>query len=339
MHGNGMNKYFSLLEWVFPPQASSHAASVDWIYFALSAVTVVFTVGIALAIVVLAVKYRRQRPDQVGEDVHESHLVELTWTVIPLILCLGLFYWGTKVYLEHLPVPEDAMEISVVGKQWMWKFQHPGGRREINDLHLPLGRKIHLRMISQDVIHSVFIPAFRAKQDVLPMYYTSMWFEPTRIGEFHLHCTEYCGKDHSVMGGKVYVMEPSEYEHWLNSGTGMDAAPALPMVGSAPATGAGTNAAALRGKALYQSLACASCHLPDGKGQGPAYAGLYGSRVELADGSNVIADDNYIRESILNPTAKVVKGFSPTMPPYQGRVSEEEILDLIAYIKSEKGTP
>jgi len=336
---HGMNKPLTLLEWVFPPQASAHAASVDWIYFALSAVTVVFTVGVALAILVLAVKYRRLRPDQVGEDVHESHLVELTWTVIPLILCLGLFYWGTKVYLDHLPIPEDAIEISVVGKQWMWKFQHPGGRREINNLHIPLGRKVHLRMISQDVIHSLFVPAFRMKQDVLPLFYTSTWFEAIRPGEFHLHCTEYCGKDHSAMGGTVYVMQPADYDRWLSSGTGMDAPPALPVIGAGAAVAPTGSAAVLRGRQVYNSMACASCHLTNGKGQGPSHVGIFGSRRQFADGSNVIADDNYIRESILNPSAKIVAGYAPVMPPYQGRVSEEEILDIIAFIKSEKSTP
>jgi cytochrome c oxidase subunit 2 len=223
-----------------------------------------------------------------------------------------MFAWGAKVYVNLERPPADAMVINVVGKQWMWKLQHPEGVREINTLHIPVGRPIKLVMTSQDVIHSFFVPAFRTKQDVLPGRYTTSWFEAKQKGRFHIFCAEYCGTDHSKMIGEVVAMEPAEYQAWL-AGTVSDVPPAV------------------AGEKLFYSYNCQTCH-----GQrAPTLAGLYNRRVRLADGSTVLADDNYIRESILNPAAKIVAGYPGSlMPTYQGQLTEDQLLELIAYIKS-----
>ena len=296
----------------WPDQASNFAPEVDSVFAYLMAVTVFFTVLIFVAIVYLALKYRR-RPGVRPTPVHTSHTLELTWTVIPFLLCMVMFFWGAQVFVHMKTPPSDAMQIDVVGKQWMWKVQHPTGKREINELHVPLNRPIRLMMTSQDVIHSFYMPAFRVKQDVLPGRYTTQWFTPTKVGEYHLFCAEYCGTDHSRMIGKVVVMEPSDYQEWLaGSESGLSPVAA--------------------GEKLFNQFQCVVCH-----GQrGPGLAGLYGSTVRLSDGSSVRAEENYIRESILNPNAKIVAGFYPLMPTYAGQLTEEQVMELIAYIKSLK---
>lgn len=341
----------SILKQILPEQASVIASKIDAVYFALVGISVFFTVGVALAIIYLAARYRRRADDEVGHESHESAWLEITWTVIPLLICLGIFVWGTAVYFESRRVPPQAIEIAAVGKQWMWKFQHPNGRREINDLHIPRGVPVHIRVISQDVLHGLYFPAFRAKTDAVPLFYTSVAFEANQNGSFHIFCHQYCGKDHSVMTGTVYVMDPPEYEKWVQSGFGVDGASAIagapaasaePMMASAggvagkAAAGGDKNAAADRGRQLFTTLACNSCHTKTNTPVAPTHYGVFGTEIELADGSKVKVDDNYMRESILNPGAKLVKGYGPVMPGYQGRVTEEQILDLIAYMKTLK---
>jgi cytochrome c oxidase subunit 2 len=242
--------------------------------------------------------------------------LEVTWMVIPFVISMGIFGWGAKLYFSGNRPPAGAIEVRVVGKQWMWKFQHANGRREINALHVPRARPVKLTMISEDVIHSLFVPAFRVKQDVLPGRYSACWFEATRTGEFHLFCAEYCGTNHSRMTGRVIVMDPAEYEAWL-------------------AGGKANEPPAVAGKRLFEELRCQTCHRPEtGAARCPPLEGLYGQEVKLTGGETVVADDNYLRESILRPAAKVVAGFQPLMSSFDGQVDEEQLIQLIAYIKS-----
>jgi cytochrome c oxidase subunit 2 len=293
------------------------APQVDALFAFLMAVTAFFSLLIALLIVVLVVKYHHKTAaDRQGAP--DSHLLlELTWTGIPLGIAMIVFVWGAHVFYRMQVIPPDAIEIRVVGKQWMWKIQHPGGQREINDLHVPLGRPIALTMISEDVIHNFSIPAFRMKKDVLPGRYTRQWFEATKTGEYHLFCDQYCGTQHGGMIGRVVVMEPKDYETWLAH---WSASP-----------GAMTSS----GAELFQRMACASCHLSSGSGRGPSLSGVYGARVPLEDGRTVVADEDYLRESILKPAAKVVRGYQPIMPSYQNQLDEESVNALIAYIKGQ----
>lgn len=304
---------------ILPDQASTTAARVDHITIYLLIVATIFTVLIFLAILIFAIKYRRRPGQEVRLQApasgHGAMLLEITWTVIPLILMMIMFGWGASIYFEMSRPPDDAMNIYVVGKQWMWKVQHMEGQREINELHIPMGRAVRLTMTSEDVIHSFYVPAFRVKFDVLPGRYTTAWYKPTKPGKYHLFCAEYCGTLHSGMIGWVYVMEPAAYETWL-------------------AGGAGGESLAANGQKLFEYLACTNCHRTDRPGRCPNLEGLYGSKVLLTSGETITADEAYIRESILNPSAKVVAGFQNIMPTFQGLVTEEELLQLIEYIKS-----
>jgi cytochrome c oxidase subunit 2 len=296
-----------------PEQASSVAHQVDWLYYYLWAVTGFFTLLIFVLIVYLGLKYRRRSeamPAKVGTDMR----LELAWTIIPLIISMSIFIWGAGLYVKMSRVPADAMEVYVVGKQWMWKVQHPSGPREINELHVPLGRPVKLTMTSQDVIHSFYIPAFRVKQDVVPGRYSYQWFTPTKVGEYHLFCAEYCGTQHSGMIGRVVVMDQSAYQAWL--------------AGSVPEQGS----IATVGGRLFRDYGCATCH---GQ-QAPTMAGLYMSERKFTDGTTGVADDAYLRESILNASAKIVQGYPPIMPSYRGQLTEEQIVQLIEYIKTLK---
>lgn len=302
---------------LLPEQASTLAPSVDLLYFFLLGVATFFTVLIAVLIVYFSIKYRRG-----NRSVDRSHAsdhslrMEIIWMVVPLVFSMAIFTWGATLYYSEYRPPDSAMEIRVVGKQWMWKLQHPNGRREINELHVPVGQPVKLIMISEDVIHSMFVPAFRIKRDVLPGRYSSCWFEATRTGQFHLFCAEYCGTNHSRMVGRVIVMEPADYERWLSNAN----ADQSPIVA---------------GKRLFEELRCVSCHRPEGTtGRCPPLEGLFGREVKLADGSTVSADETYLRESILRPAAKVVAGFEPLMPSYDSQVDEEQLIQLITYIKS-----
>jgi cytochrome c oxidase subunit II len=299
---------------LFPPQASTVAARVDALYFFLIGISTFFSILIASLVVVFAVRYRRRSAEEMPQPIHGSMVLELTWTVIPLVIALGTFVWSADVFVSTRRVPPGAMEVYVVGKRWMWKTQHMTGQREINELHVPVGVPVKLTMTSEDVIHSFYIPAFRIKQDVLPGRYTTQWFEATSAGEYHLFCAEYCGTKHSQMIGSIRVMEPGAFATWLSGGA--------------------AGSPAEEGAKLFQSLACITCHRADAQGRGPRLEGLFGRTVRLAGGQTVVADADYIRESILTPSAKVVEGYQPIMPTFQGLVSEEGILQLLAYIQS-----
>ncbi len=298
-----------------PEQASTFAENVDALYGFLWALTVLFGVGITLTIFYFAVKYRRRSEDEIPRPVRPAMRLEIAWTVIPFIISMGIFAWGASIYYKMYRTPDEGLDIYVVGKQWMWKFQHLDGQREINELHIPYGRRVKLTMTTEDVIHSFYVPAFRIKMDVVPGKYSSVWFEPTKPGRYQLFCAEYCGTSHSGMIGWVDVMDSSEYQAWLSGG-------------------AGEGSLASSGQKLFQDLACNTCHKSDGQGRGPKLDGLFGSQVQLQDGQKVVADESYVRESILNPKAKIVAGFQAIMPTFQGLVSEEQLLQLIAYVRS-----
>ena len=299
-----------------PESASTIAGDVDALYFYISGVTVFFTLLISVVIIFFVIKYRRRNPFEIPRPIEGSTKLETLWSVIPLLIAMTIFFWGAKVYFAQYRPPKNAVEIYVVGKQWMWKFQHTTGQREINELHVPVGRKIKLIMTTEDVIHDLFVPAFRIKADVVPGKYTTQWFEATKPGRYHLFCAEYCGMNHSGMGGWVVVMEPTEFENWL-SGNANQMSPAA------------------AGQQMFESMGCASCHGANGEGgRGPALLGLSGSNVTLNNGQTVKADEAYLRESILNPQAKIVTGFGPIMPSFQGQMNEEQLLQVVAYIKS-----
>lgn len=300
---------------LFPEQASTFASKVDALYFFALAVTAFFTLGIFVGVLYLFVKYRRKSEDEYGHAIHGSVALEIAWSVVPFIITMVLFAWGAQVFIVGMSKPEDAREYLATAKQWMWKFQHPEGHREINTLHVPVGEKIKLTMTSEDVIHSFFVPAFRVKQDVLPGRYTQVWFEATKPGSYHLFCTEYCGAEHAQMIGTVYVLEQDEYQEWLSGG----------IVGSTPVAS---------GEELFAQYACNTCHEQGGNMRGPSLHEIAGSEVRLADGRLVPRDENYLREAILNPGAKLVEGYPNLMPTYQGQISEEGVAHLIAYIKS-----
>jgi len=300
---------------IHPPQASTIAEKVDQLQYALTGITLFFTVVIFLTILYFMVKYRRRSPDERPLPIEGSVPLEIAWTAIPALICVVLFFWGSSLYFANAKTPDGAMEVFVTGRQWMWKVQHPEGVREINELHVPVGRPVQLTMTSEDVIHDFFIPAFRIKKDVLPGRYTSLWFTATETGRYHLFCAQYCGAFHAGMGGWVVVMEQSDYERWLNgqaSGQSMESA----------------------GENLFQERGCANCHVADGSGKGPSLSGIYGNTVKLATGETATVNEPYLREAILHPNAKSIPGYTAAMPSYQGQFNEEQILDLVAYIRS-----
>ncbi len=304
--------------WVplFPEQASSFAWQVDLLYFYLIAVSVAFTIPIVVAIFFFAIKYREVEKFATPEEMHGSMVLETVWSIIPFAISMTIFLGGAIVFFNQFTPPKDTMDIYVVGKQWMWKVQHETGQREINELHVPVGRKIKLTMTTEDVLHDFAIPAFRTKADVVPGRYTYLWFEPTKPGKYHLFCAEYCGLNHSGMGGYVYVMEQRDFDNWL-SGT---------VTGQTPVEA---------GRDLFENkLGCASCHAGGPTQRGAQLEGIYNKEVKLVGGSTVTADDQYIRNSILNPSAQVVEGYQPIMPTFKGQVTEEQLTSLVAYIKS-----
>jgi len=300
---------------LFPQEASTQAAQVDGIYFFMVAVAAFFSLLIAGVLVITAIRFRRRHEDEVGVQIHGSLALELLWTVIPFFITMVMFGWGAKVFFDAYRPPKGAMEIYIVGKQWMWKAQHMDGQREINELHVPVGRAVKLTMGSEDVLHSFYIPAFRVKADVIPGRYNVLWFTPTKPGRYHLFCAEYCGTRHSGMIGWVEVMEQNDFQAWLSGGRAADSPAAA-------------------GEKLFQDLVCISCHRDDAQARAPQLKGLFGHTVQLQGGATVVADEAYVRESIVNPQAKVVAGFQPIMPTFQGLVTEEQLLQLIAYVRS-----
>jgi len=289
------------------------AWQVDALYIYLVLVAAVMTLLIFTAVAIFAVKYR-VRPGQKAHQIEGSIVLEIGWSIIPFGVMLTFFVWGAVLFFKERTPPASATEVYVVAKQWMWKIEHMEGQREINELHVPTGQNIKLIMTSQDVIHSFYVPAFRLKQDVLPGRYTTLWFKATQPGTYHLFCAEYCGTSHSGMIGNIVVMEPQQYAQWLSGG------PSAPLPEA--------------GKELFSSLGCATCHRFDVQGRGPNLTNVFNKPVLLEDGRTVIADENYVRESILSPTAKIVSGFKPVMPTFQGLVTDEQLNALVAYVKS-----
>lgn len=298
---------------LWPQRASTMAGNVDALYIFLVIVSGLMTLLIFTAVIFFAARFRR-RKGVPAEQIEGSTPLELTWSVIPFVVFMVIFLWGAVVYFNGRTPPRDATEVYVVAKQWMWKLEHAEGQREINELHVPVGRDVKLIMTSQDVIHSFFVPAFRMKQDVLPGRYTVAWFHATKPGTYHLFCAEYCGTQHSGMIGSIIVMEPAQYEAWMSGGS--------------------TGPLSATGEKIFAELGCATCHRTDTQGRGPNLHGVFGKPVLLEDGRTVIADENYVRESILDPGAKIVNGFKPVMPTFQGLVSEEQLNALVAYVKS-----
>jgi cytochrome c oxidase subunit 2 len=300
---------------LFPVAASAQAGEIDALYWFETIVTVVMTLVIFAGVVIFAWKYQR-KPNVKPTQIEGSTKLELTWSIVPFLVMLVMFWWGAKLYFSQQDPPKDAMEVFVTGKQWMWKVQYPDGTREINALHVPVGQPVKLTMASEDVIHSFSIPAFRVRHDVVPGHYDSLWFTATKPGHYHLFCTEYCGNQHAGMIGWVDVMERREYANWAGGG------------------GAQGNLAT-QGEQLFAQNGCSTCHLLDQQGRCPNLRGLYNKPVQLTGGQTVIANDAYLRESILEPNAKIVAGFEPNiMPNFKGQISEENVIQLIAYIKS-----
>ena len=299
-----------------PPAASTVAEGVDKLYFALTLISLFFTVLIFGVIFYFMIKYRRKSEDEIPPEKTEDHLpLELTWTLIPVLICAVIFVWGSMLYFQNSRPPKASMEIFVVGKQWMWHIQHPEGVREIDELHVPVNTPVKITMTSQDVIHDFYIPAFRVKKDALPGRYTSIWFQATKVGTYHLFCAQYCGMDHSAMIGWVYVMSPNDYAAWL-------------------AGGAKYESMAQTGQRLFNQYGCVSCHQADGTGRAPSMAGLYGRTEKLRNGETKVVDEALIRQAIVNPNSILLPNYPPIMPTYQGQINEEQVLELIAYVKS-----
>jgi cytochrome c oxidase subunit 2 len=299
---------------LFPEQASTVAPLVDGLYLFLVVLTGAVSLLIWLVIFYFAIKYRRRPDNELAQEQEPPAILEMTWIVVPTIIFIGIFIAGAWVFFRMQRVPANALEVYATGRQWMWKFQHPTGQREINTLHVPVGRPVKITMASEDVIHSLWFPYFRVKADVLPNRYRTMWFEATKTGRFHIFCAEYCGSIHSGMIGWVEVMEPTEYQRWLAGGS--------------------EGSLASQGEKLFEKYACNTCHTNTSGARGPNLAGLYGTTRQLTDGRSVVADDNYIRESILNPQAKIAAGFQPIMPTFQGQVNEDDLIRLLAYVRT-----
>jgi cytochrome c oxidase subunit 2 len=300
---------------IFPDQASSFAKDVDALYFFILATCAFFTIVVSAAVVYLGIKYHKTHEGQIGARIEGNLPLELLWSVIPTMIAMVMFAWGASVYYHLRTPPDEALHLYAVGKQWMWKFQHLEGQREINELHVPAGRPVKITISSEDVLHSLYFPAFRTKMDAIPGRYTELWFEAQTPGVYHIFCTEYCGTNHAGMIGNVTVLEPAAYQAWLQGG-------------------GESGTLAERGAKLFNDLACSTCHLDTGQGRGPSLKDLIGKTEELQDGSSVVVDEAYLRESILTSQAKIVKGFQPLMPTFQGLISEENLVALIEHVKS-----
>jgi len=302
---------------IFPTQASTLAPEIDNLYLGIIAITAFFALVVVVCVTYFAIKYRDETGDKVGAPITGSVPLELGWSLIPFFISIGIFVWASIVFFHIVRAPDQSLEIYSTGKRWMWRFQHIDGQREINELHVPVGRPVRVVFTSEDVLHDLYIPAFRVKADAVPGRYSAIWFEATKVGEYHLFCAEYCGTRHSGMIGTVYVMEPADYQAWLAGGGAVAGGSLLQQGGQ-----------------LFTQLACVTCHLPDGKGRGPSLVGVFNSKVTLDNGSVVTADESYLRESILTSQAKTVKGYEHIMPTFQGLINEDGVAALIEYIKS-----
>lgn len=297
---------------MLPETASTFAAKVDPLFWALTIFVTLFTIAIMAIFIFLGMKYR-QTPGRKSKH-SESMAIELIWSGIPAVIAVGIFVWGAIIYFDYANIPANTYDISVVGKQWMWKLQHPNGRREVNQLTVPVGQPVKLTMTSQDVLHDFYVPAFRVKQDVIPARYTTLWFEATKPGVYPLFCAEYCGTEHSTMGGMVHVLSQADFTAWLGGETGMTPVEA--------------------GQSLFQQMGCVTCHAAGDASRGPKLDGIFGTQVATTGGAAVAVDEEYLRESILNPGAKIVEGYAPLMPNFANQLSEEDVTNLVAYIKS-----
>lgn len=300
---------------LFPDQASTVAPEVDAVYFALIGLASFFMIIIGCAALYFLVRYRKGSDADRSDPQTNNWKLEAFWIGVPFLMAMAIFFWGTNKYFEIQEIPEDTVEVFVLGKQWMWKVQHPQGKREIDELHVPANRPVMLRMTSQDVIHSFFVPAFRIKQDVVPGRYTTVWFEATKPGRYRLMCAEYCGTGHSRMLGEVVVLSQADYAAWLEGGEVEETL-------------------AQRGEKIFNRAGCSGCHVPDSAARAPILTGLYGQRVQLESGEAVVADEAYLRDSILLPQKHIVAGYEAIMPSYQGQLSEAEVFALVEYIKS-----
>lgn len=298
-----------------PPAASTIAQGVDQLYYLLTVITLFFTALIFGMIFYFMIRYRRRRESDIASGPNDNLPLELTWTIIPALMCVVLFIWGSFLYVRNSRPPKSSMEIFVIGKQWMWHIEHPEGVREINELHVPVNTPVRIILTSQDVIHDFYIPAFRVKKDALPGRYTSLWFEATEVGTYHLYCAQYCGTDHSKMIGWVYVMNPTDYANWL-------------------AGGSKTESMAEAGEKLFGRYSCSTCHLADGTGRGPSLVGLFGKPEKLQGGESRVVDETLIRQAISVPNSVLLPNYPPIMPSFQGQINEEQLLQLISYIKS-----
>jgi cytochrome c oxidase subunit 2 len=304
---------------LFPEQASTLAPRVDNLYFFIVAVTAFFGIVTSVIVIWFAMKYRTNDPLKIGARITGSIPLELAWSIIPFAISIVIFVWAADVFFDIYRPPDQTLEIYATGKRWMWRFQHLDGKSEINELHVPVGRAVKVTFTSEDVLHSLYFPAFRTKADAIPGRYSSVWFNATDVGEYHIFCAEYCGTKHSGMIGRVVVMEPALYQAWLSGDTGE-----------------GTLAS--RGERLFTDLACVTCHLDDGSGRGPSLVNRFGAQQTLQTGEVITVDDSYVRESILTPQQKIVAGYQPLMPTFQGMVNEESVMALIEYVKTKRAT-
>src|SRR5277367_4254100 len=308
-----------LVKWMtnfalFPPEASKIAPQMDALYFFMVLVSLVGLTLVIMLVLSFSILYNKKR-HPVAIQIEGSTLLEATWTIIPLGLFLIMFVWGALLYFRIYTPPANAMNIYVVGKQWMWKVEHPGGQHEINALHVPTGRPVQLTLISQDVFHSFSIPDFRVKREVIPGRYSTVWFEATTPGTYHLFCTQYCGTNHSQMIGEITVLTPEDYQKWTQGSTsGMSLAQ--------------------NGERLFASMGCNACHSGSAAARGPNLSGVFGSTLQLTSGSQVLVNDAYLRDSILNPSQHITAGYAPIMPTYQGQISEDGLIDLVEYVKA-----
>lgn len=305
---------------LFPEAASSIAKDTDLLFWAMTAICGAVAVGVFAFIIYFGVKYRRRHPDEHVLDYDEPKWLEFTWIIIPTIIFMGMFIAGARLYFKISRPPDNSLDVYVTAKQWMWKFQHLGGQSQINELTVPVGQPVKLIMVSEDVIHDFFVPEFRVHTDVLPARNTTAWFEATKTGRYRIFCSEYCGTDHSKMGGYVTVLEQNEFQRWLSGG-----------VSEQPP--------AVQGKAVFEKYACNTCHMESDQGRGPSLVGLFGKPRQLSNGTIVRADENYIRESIVNSGVKIVAGYQPVMPVYQGQLDEQQLFQLLAYIKTQTPSP